>query len=222
VYRDRQGREHRYMVFVPWNYDRSRPHPAILFLHGAGEIGTDGSLPTTAGFGPAIREREESFPFFAVFPQSERGGWLAGHAEASRALNILAAVTTEFNLDPDRIHLTGVSMGGYGVWSLAIEYPGKWASIVPVSGGGTPALAWKIAGVPCWCFHGADDEIIPVQESREMVEAVRAAGGDPIYTEYAAVPHNCWDLAYRTGELYVWMTAQTLRRAKARSHQAPM
>jgi len=197
--------ESLYSVFVPHGYDGKRQIPAILFLHGAGETGTDGIRPTKVGIGPAIRKREKTFPFLTIFPQSQRGLWQARSQDGARAIAILDDAMRNYAIDRRRIHLTGISMGGYGTWSLAAAYPERWASIVPICGGGNPGDAERIKHLPCWAFHGAEDEIIPVEESREMIEALRAAGGNPRYTEFAKTGHNSWDPAYAMPELYEWL-----------------
>jgi predicted peptidase len=96
-------------------------------------------------------------------------------------------------------------MGGMGTWSLAVAYPDRWAAIVPICGRGDPSAAEKIKHLPCWCFHGDADKAVPVSGSRDMIEALRKAGGSPKYTEYPGVGHNCWDRAYNTDELYQWL-----------------
>ncbi len=203
------GRGSRYTLFLPPGYNGSNEYPLILFLHGAGETGWDGVRPSKVGLGPAIARREDAFPFLAVFPQSTRGSWRAGTTDAARALAILDEVGGEFRVDAKRIHLTGISMGGYGTWSLALAHPERWASVVPICGGGDPARASRIRDLPCWCFHGEADEVIPVEESRGMIDALRAAGGSPLYTEFPGVGHNSWDAAYAIPELFDWMLAQS-------------
>ncbi len=129
-------------------------------------------------------------------------------------MGILDEIVAEFSLDTGRVHLTGISIGGYGTWSLAAAHPGRWASIVPICGGGDPGTAERIKDIPCWCFHGADDEIVPVSESRVMVDALRKVGGNPKYTEFPSVGHNSWDPAYSTPDLFDWMAAQSLLTAR--------
>jgi predicted peptidase len=102
-------------------------------------------------------------------------------------------------------------MGGAGTWSLAVKYPDKWAAIVPICGRGDPKQAEKIKHIPCWCFHGDADKAVKVEYSREMIKALKEAGGSPKYTEYPGVGHNSWDRAYGTRELYDWLLAQKLK-----------
>jgi predicted peptidase len=102
-------------------------------------------------------------------------------------------------------------MGGFGTWSIAAKYPERWAAMVPICGGGNPSKAELIKDIPCWCFHGDKDSAVPVEKSREMIKALKAAGGNPNYTEYPGVGHNSWDKAYGTAELYEWMLKQHLK-----------
>jgi predicted peptidase len=222
VHKSADGTEARYVVFVPHDYQGDRTYPLILFLHGAGEWGTDGQKQVTVGLGPAVRKREKSFPFLVVFPQSQKktwpidvtnrdqipdilGTWSEQQAEGKRALAMLAEVEKEYRVDPARVYLTGISMGGFGTWSLAASQPERWAAIVPICGGGDPQAAARIKDLPCWCFHGDADTAVPVRRSRDMMKALWDAGGHPNYTEYAGVGHNSWDQAYATADLYDWL-----------------
>jgi len=208
TFRDAAGNGHRYAVFIPHNYDSHRCYSAILFLHGFGARGTDGMRPTQGGLGTVIREQESTFDMIVAFPQSETGAWDAETPDGKRALQILDEVMKDYKIDPDRVHLTGYSRGAFGTWSLAAAYPDKWAAIVPVSGGGDPNKAEQISHIPCWCFHGEQDKVISVEESRRMIEALRRAGGNPRYKEYAGVGHNCVDTAYRSLDLIPWLRNQ--------------
>ncbi|NOX55519.1 MAG: hypothetical protein GXP27_14000, partial [Planctomycetes bacterium] len=212
VFRDADG-EHKYVVFVPAGYDENEAKrwPVILFLHGAGERGRDGRKQTTIGLGPIVKARAKTFPFFVVFPQCEDesshvlGGWLADSPDGRRALEILDAVTKDFRIDPHQQILTGWSMGGYGTWSLAAAHPKRWHAVVPVAGGGDPQWARKLKDVPIWAFHGAEDAAIRPEASRKMIEAIRAAGGRPRYTEVPGIGHDVWKVVYSTDELYQWL-----------------
>lgn len=214
AYKGPDGQTAKYSVFVPHGHRLDVPAPTILFLHGAGEAGTDGQKPTQVGIGPAVRAREATFPFLVVFPQaSDRvpatfGSWLPGQPDAERALAILDEVQREFRTDPRRTYLTGISVGGNGVWHLAAAHPDRWAAIVPVCGLGPATKADAVKSILCWCFHGADDCNVSVEQSRNMVDALRRAGGNPRYTEYPGVAHNSWENAYDTEELYGWLLRQ--------------
>ena len=207
IHKDADGKEAKYVLFVPHDYKDNKPWPLILFLHGAGERGTDGQKQAQVGLGAAIKSQEKTFPFIAVFPQAQKT-WKADSEDGKRAMNILAEVEKAYRVDPKRTYLTGLSMGGAGTWSLAAAYPDRWAAIVPVCGRDDPKNAEKIKAIPCWCFHGDADPAVKVQFSREMIESLKAAGAKPKYTEYPGVGHNSWDKAYGTKELYDWLLLQ--------------
>lgn len=210
TFKDDAG-EHKYVLFVPVNYNPTKKWPVILFLHGAGERGTDGVQPTSIGLGPLIRERMGSFPFLAVFPQCEdvKGrvlvGWQADSPDAKRALQILDEVEKDFSVDTKRRILTGWSMGGYGAWSIAAADPDRWSAVVAVSGGGDPEQAAKLKDVPVWAIHGATDMAILPDETRKMIDALKKSGGKPRHTEVAGVAHDVWRVAYDSDELYEWI-----------------
>jgi predicted peptidase len=208
VHWDGNGRAWKYTLLVPAEYNSDRTYPLLVYLHGFGARGVDGNKPTTDGPGPFIQEREETFDMLALFPQSETGHWEADTTDGQRVMNILEEVTRDYAVDRQRIYLTGTSMGGFGVWNLAARYPRHWAAIVPICGGGDPVSAAVIKHLPCWCFHSACDNVIDVAQSRRMIEALRAAGANPRYTEYSDVGHSCWGQAYATPELWEWLRHQ--------------
>jgi predicted peptidase len=142
-----------------------------------------------------------------VIPRAERT-WQSGSPDAQRALAILAEVEKDYKVDAKREYLSGLSMGGMGTWSLAIAHPNKWAAIVPICGRGDVKQAARIKDIPCWCFHGDADQAVKVEGSRQMIAALKEAGGTPKYTEYPGVGHNSWDRAYDTEELYEWLQNQ--------------
>jgi predicted peptidase len=222
-----EGRTYRYVVYVPAGHDSRRKLPVLLFLHGSGERGDDGFRQTEVGLGRAIRWNPERFPMIVVFPQApEDTRWLGN--ESRFAVRALDHSAVEFNGDRQRFYLTGMSLGGYGTWHLALENPGLFAAIVPVCGGIVkPETAVNVRqspltmsapdpyafvaarvheqGVPVWIFHGADDAVIPADESRRMAAELRSLGADVRYTEYPQIGHNAWDPAYGTEELWTWM-----------------
>lgn len=207
VYKGADGVESKYVVFVPPTYSGDKPAPLVLFLHGAGSTGTDGKKQVS-GISAAIRRDPKAFPAIVVFPQSQKRTWRADSEDGKRALAILAEVEKKYKVDEKRVYLTGLSMGGFGTWSLATAYPDKWAAIVPICGGGNPKAAGKIKDLPCWCFHGDADPTVKVELSRNMIKAMKDAGGEPKYTEYPGVQHNSWTKAYATPALYEWLWAQ--------------
>jgi len=192
-----------YLLFLPQSYEGSKQRwPLMLFLHGAGESGTNLAKVKTHG-PPKVVESKPDFPFILVSPQSPGRGWNSDTLNA-----LLNDIIRKYRVDKHRIYLTGLSMGGFGTWSLAAEHPERFAAIVPICGGGNPADAKKLVGLPIWVFHGAKDPTVPVERSREMVEAIKAAGGNVKFTEYPEAKHDCWTETYDNPELYEWLLAQ--------------
>lgn len=223
---------YRYQVYVPANWDKRQKWPVILFLHGAGERGSDGLLQTDVGIGTAIRKKLERFPAIVVMPQCRKEVWWLQPQMEEQALAALEQSVKEFNGDRQRLYLTGLSMGGYGTWGIARNHPGKFAAFAPICAGVRipdrlrPATngaklpdegadpyavtAQKVGQTPVWIFHGGDDKVVPVEESRKMNEALKAAGAKVKYTEYPGVGHNSWDKAYAEAEFIAWLLAQKL------------
>ena len=204
---EREYKEAKYVLFVPHDYTGDKPYPVILFLHGSGETGTDGTKQAGTGLGSAIKKDEKTFPFIAIFPQSQKRTWKADSEDGMRAMAILDVVMKEYKTDPKRVYLTGLSMGGVGTWSFAAKHPERWAAIVPICGPGDTATAAAIKDLPCWCFWG-DKDGFANKSMPMMVEALKTAGGTPKMTEYPGVGHNSWDKAYGTKELYDWLLMQ--------------
>ncbi len=214
VHKDADGKEHKYVVFVPHDYKGDKDYPIILFLHGAGEREGGKKTPAEVGIGPAVKKQEKTFPFFVVIPRCgppPAHNWQADGPDAKRALAMLDDVQKAYKIDAKRVTLTGLSMGGFGTWSLAAAHANQWAAIVPVCGRGDAKTAEKIKHIPCWCFHGDVDKAVKVDFSRDMIKALKEAGGSPRYDEYAGVGHNSWDQAYGTAELYAWLLKQRLK-----------
>jgi len=208
LYREADGSEVKYVVFVPPTYTGDKAVPAILFLHGSGRRGSDGRSHVSTGLAKAIRERNEDFPFLVIFPQArEDEDWTPESAGGKRALAILKQVQSDYRVDTNRVALTGVSMGGQGTWSLGAAQPDRWSAIVPICHGWKTNMAARLKDLPCWCFHGDADKT--VEQSREMVRAIQDAGGKPLYQEFIGVDHNsCADHAYARPELYEWLLLQ--------------
>jgi dienelactone hydrolase len=209
MFHDATG-DHKYVLYLPQNYSPDVRWPVILYLHGAGERGTDGVSQTTVGLGPLVKARPD-FPYVVVFPQCEDQqvpilqAWSANSADGKRALAILNQIEREYAIDAHRRILTGWSMGGYGTWSLGAADPSHWAALVPVSGGGDPAWGSRLANVPIWAFAGANDQVVSPRETERIVDAVRAAGGHPRLTIAPDVGHEVWKNAYDDSQLHAWL-----------------
>jgi predicted peptidase len=215
AYKNADGSESKYVLFVPHAYDGMKEFPVILFLHGSGETKGDrsGKMPVEQGIGPHIKRNEKSFPAFVVIPQSEKRTWQADSDDGKRAMAMLDATMKEYKIDAKRQYLTGLSMGGYGTWSHAAAYPDRWACFAPVCGGvrnsaDVSTVAEKVKDIPCWCWHGDQDAAVKVDKSRELIEAMKKLGAKPRYTELEYVTHNSWDAAYATPDLIGWMMQQ--------------
>jgi predicted peptidase len=191
-----------YLLFLPPGYEKSeRKCPLLLFLHGAGECGTNLNLLKRNGPTKYVLSHPD-FPFILVSPQTT-GGWYERSLSA-----LLDDVVSNYRVEKSEIYLTGLSMGGGGAWSLAAAHPERFAALVPVSGVGDTAAAGKLASLPIWVFHGAKDTIISVEWSRKMVAAIKGAGGTVKYTEFPNAKHNIWAKTYNAPELYSWLLAQ--------------
>lgn len=205
------GYTHRYVVFLPIKREEGEKPPLMLFLHGAGQRGSNGIDPIMCGIGPALYNEFRDLPFVVAFPQCWKGGnWQAEDDDARRALAILAVTADEYDTDPNRVYLTGLSMGGSGTWSIAARHPHGFAAIVPICGRGDLAAAKTIADarLPTWIFCGDQDHPHTVASCRDMHRELLKFGCNARYTEYAGVGHNCWDRAYGTRGLYDWLLTQ--------------
>jgi predicted peptidase len=194
----------KYLLYLPTAYESDKKlWPLILFLHGAGESGDDLAKVKTHGPPKLIESKKRDFPCIVVSPQSSGRGWNVDTLTA-----LLDDLAANYRLDKDRVYLTGLSMGGYGTWSLAAAHPQRFAAIVPICGGGNPADAARLKNLPIWVFHGAKDATVPPERSESMVKALKAAGGNVKFTVYPDAGHDSWTAAYNDPELYRWLFAQ--------------
>ncbi len=195
-----------YLLFLPKDYATSEQRwPLMLFLHGAGEAGTNLARLKILG-PPKIVESKPDFPFILVSPQSPTRSW-----DPDRLNGLLDDVIRQYRVDQDRVYLTGASMGGSGTWALAAAHPEKFAAIAPLCGNGNPADAGKLAPLPIWVFQGAKDPVVHLARAQEMVDAVKAAGGNVKFTVYPDATHDVWTRTYDDPELYRWLLAQKRR-----------
>lgn len=199
--------------------------PLALFLHGAGERGDDPRLLLRQGL-PRHAEAHEDLPFLLVSPQCP--DWSSWQQLMEHVDRLLDTVMAEHPVDPDRVYLTGISMGGFGAWFLGSERPDRFAAVAPICGYGPSALGFPervcaLRHVPVWAFHGAKDTIVPAEESQKLVDALRICGGDVRLTIYPDEGHDSWTRTYDDPELYEWMLAQRKSRAvEGEPKQSPM
>jgi predicted peptidase len=193
----------KYLLYLPKSYGEKKDQkwPLMLFLHGAGERGSDISLVKKHG-PPKLIDQGKEYPFIVVSPQCPTNNWWPEQVEALVAL--LDDVQSKYAVDADRVYLTGLSMGGFGTWTLACRYPERFAAITPICGGGDRYLVSRLKNVPVWVFHGAKDPTVPLQASTDMVDALKRAGGDVQLTVYPEAGHDSWTETYNNPKLYEW------------------
>ena len=191
-----------YLLWLPVDYkkDKTKTFPILIFLHGSGERGDSLDLVKMHG-PPSFVENRTDFPFITVSPQCPKGTWW--NTEDLQVM--LEKLLKKYRIDPARIYLTGLSMGGFGTWAWASKYPEQFAAIAPVCGGGDIQFADELKNTAVWAFHGDADPAVPVKRTIEMIEAVNANGGSARMTIYPGVGHDSWVKAYNDQELYKWL-----------------
>jgi predicted peptidase len=198
-----------YLLYLPDDYgqDPTRRWPLILFLHGVGERGTD--VSRVALHGPLkAAEDGTDLPFIVIAPQCPLHHWWSDFQPA--LIGLVDEVSAAYAVDPARVYLTGLSMGGFGAWHLAVEYPERFAAVAPICGGGLwafdfPERVTALRDVPVWAFHGLLDDVVPVQETAKLVAALQDAGGNVKMTIYPDKMHDSWTETYANPELYAWL-----------------
>lgn len=194
----------KYLLYLPEGYGQKKTTwPLVLFLHGSGERGDDPEMVKRHG-PPRLVAEGRQFPFILVSPQCpEDRRWDVDTLGA-----LLDQLSATCDVDPDRVYVTGLSMGGFGTWAMAQRWPDRFAAIAPVCGGGDPEKARDIARLPIWVFHGVRDTVVPIASSEAMVMNLREYGSPVRFTAYPETGHDAWVQAYDTPELYTWLLAQ--------------
>jgi pimeloyl-ACP methyl ester carboxylesterase len=191
-----------YFVTTPKDYspNSGKTYPTILFLHGAGERGANLEAVKRVGLPPAAAA-DPNFPFILIAPQCpEDQFWNPTMLE-----DLLDQVKAKYRIDPNRLYLTGLSMGGYGSWALAAEHPDLFAAVAPICGAYDPQDALQLKNTPIWAFHGESDPIVPLEGSVNMIDALKKVGApEAKLTTYPGVGHDSWVRAYATKDLYQW------------------
>ena len=208
-----------YLLFLPQDYKKKggQRWPLLLFLHGAGERGHNLKLVTRHG-PPKIVESRPDFQFIVVSPQCPTNQIWSDDS----ILALLDHVTKKYAVDANRVYLTGLSMGGYGTWSLGLTHPERFAAIVPICGGGNTLsvllpdkkIESALKTLPVWAFHGGKDPAVNPEESKRMVAALHAIGNEAKLTIYEQAGHDSWTQAYNDPQLYAWLLQQDLRSRK--------
>jgi len=204
-----------YRFMRPADYDSTKTYPIVICLHHGGTHGNDNMKQIDGSPIAQVLSADgnrQKYPAFLFVPQSPEGvGW--GGVPTLPSIDSLVfeglkAFEKEFSIDKGRRYVIGVSGGGYGSWHFICSRPEMFAAAVPICGGTKPQLAPRITDVPVWAFHGAQDRNVPVRHSRDMIEAIKEAGGDPRYTEFPDHAHNIWPQVIQTEGLLEWMFEQ--------------
>ncbi|MGI9465690.1 MAG: prolyl oligopeptidase family serine peptidase [Rubripirellula sp.] len=216
-----------YRMLPPASLEKGKLYPLVLFLHGAGERGADNQKQLVhAATDFASPQRMEKYPAFVVFPQCPaEQRWVesawdlpSGSGEfdtmpsnpMKATLALVDALVKKLPVDPARVYVTGLSMGGQGAWYAAAAKPHRFAALLEVCGGGDPTWAADYLGIPIWALHGQKDNVVPISRAREMVVALTEVGHAPElrYTEYPGVGHNSWTQTYKRDDVFEWLFAQ--------------
>jgi predicted peptidase len=223
TYRDADGQVLPYRLLKPAKIEPRKTYPLVLFLHGAGERGTDNAAQLLHGAGQfATPENRRKYPCFVVAPQCPlKQGWVevdwgrTSHTMKEKpstplrlALELVDSLAAELPVDKGRIYVTGLSMGGYGAWEAAARRPDFFAAAVPICGGGDTAQAPRLKRLPIWAFHGEKDPAVPQRRTTAMIEVIRKVGGTPKMTIYPGAGHDCWTRTYADPEVLAWLFAQ--------------
>ena len=191
-----------YLLDLPKDYDEKTGWPLLVFLHGYGQSGDDLQIVRENG-PPKLFGEGKQFPFVLASPQCPTGFYWRGNV----IMGMIDHLIENYSIDPNRIYLTGLSMGGYGTWQISHEYPERFAAVAPICGGGlfvSPYFMDRLKNLPVWAFHDKRDDVIPYQESVSMVEGVTAADGNAKLTTFDEGKHNISEEAYNNDELYDW------------------
>jgi len=194
----------RYLLYLPSGYGADdRQWPLLVFLHGAGERGDDLDLVKRHGPPKIVKDRDD-FPFIVLSPQCAKESWWSPPLVKA----LIDTVVAQYRVDETRIYLTGFSMGAFGTWSVATDYPDLFAALLPICGGGDPTKAERIKQIPAWIFHGGKDPVVPLEKSTEMKKALEACGADVTLTVYQNLGHDSWTRTYENEEIYDWLLTQ--------------
>ena len=223
TFKDAAGKALPYRLLYPKEIKPGEKYPLVLFFHGAGECGTDNEKQLIHAMNDfASDEIMEKHPAFVVAPQCPDGvlwvdtPWTAdSHTMKEmpteplrQSLELVESLARILPVDDKRFYVTGLSMGGFGAWDAIQRHPDRFAAAVIVCGGGDPAYAQQIKDVPVWLFHGDSDGAVKPKRSRDMIDALKKAGGSPKYTEYAKTGHDSWTRTYADPAVYAWLFGQ--------------
>lgn len=195
----------RFWLYLPKRYETGREKlPLIIYLHGSSRRGREVEEVKENGLPPLLDEKED-FEFIVASPQAlAKYPWQECWRPDDLIL-LLDYLLGNYRIDPDRVYLTGLSMGGYGTWACIAKHADRFAAAIPVCGGGNPTWGGSIGKLPVWAFHGEEDFVVPISRSAEMVDAVNAAGGNARLTQYPNVGHDSYTRTYANPEVFRWL-----------------
>lgn len=223
--KDKASLPYRLLKPDGYNKDGKESYPLVIFLHGSFGRGTDNTKQLRSGVDEFVKDAaRKKYPCFLVAPQCPPDKlWFdvgpndtktnlplpkSPTEPSATVLDLIEALRNEYPIDKNRIYLTGLSMGGYGTWDLISRRPELFAAAIPICGGGDLAQAEKLAKISIWAFHGDADLMVPVDRTRDMIAAIKKAGGEPKYTEYKGVGHDAWTRTYKDGKVLDWLFEQ--------------
>lgn len=226
-----QDTELPYRLLKPEKMARGKSYPLIIFLHGAGERGNDNEATLKHITDLFLDEmNRKHYPAYVLVPQCPKEQWWVDFDRGfishnikeqpslpmAAAIALLDKIESQEAIDKSRIYVTGLSMGGFGTWDLIARFPNRFAAAAPICGGADVSTASTIAHIPIWNFHGAEDAVVKVDWSRNMVEALKAANANIKYTEYPGVNHDSWVNAYKESDFLKWMFSHQLNYKKSK------
>ncbi len=213
----------KYRLLKPADFDPDKKYPLVVFLHGAGERGDDNSAQLVHCMSEfCTAERRQQYPCYVLAPQCPTEqkwadvDWTSDKPDfpeqISRSLNltmqVVEAMLADAAVAKNRVYIAGLSMGGYGTWDALARRPELFAAAIPICGGASVEQVRAFKHIPLWCFHGSADNVVNVERSRELIAALKAAGGEPRYTEYPEVGHNSWTQTFASEETFQWLFQQ--------------
>jgi predicted peptidase len=213
-----------YRIHEPTKLDKKK-YPLFLVLHGAGHRGNDNNKQIQKTIGPheiLTYAKNQKTEVIIIAPQVPQGEfwvnvpwWELSHdmpqmpsSSMQMTIDLLNQCIKKMPVDTNRIYVTGLSMGGFGTWDILQRMPNLFSAAIPICGGGDAKLAGKIRNIPIWAFHGDKDKVVKASRSRDMIEAIKKAGGKPLYTEYKGIAHNSWKQTYADQEVLEWLFKQ--------------
>ena len=217
------GHELPYRLLSPATIEEGKKYPVVLFLHGAGERGDDNERQLVHVVKElATDEMMARYPCFVVVPQCPTEqkwvevDWKLPESKMPATPSVPLAAAYELienfeknrPVDSTRIYVCGLSMGGFGTWDCLQRWPNRWAAAIPICGGGDPAFARFLASIPIWAFHGDADQAVPVERTRQMIDAIRNYSGNCLYTEYEGVGHDSWTRTAENRLVWDWIFSQ--------------